>query len=275
MSARLDHLRPIDLAGLEEGAALQTRRDRKYVVPVGDVDRIVDAVSRGDTRVLEIGARRAFRYESCYLDTPELVSYLDAARRRRRRFKVRTRRYLDDGATFLELKTRDVRGFTAKHRIATDVHGGLTAEGRRFLRSLSAIPVDPRRLEPTLRTRYRRVTLLGAGTARMTIDTDLHWSAPGGGRLAVPDIAIVETKSVGPPTVFDRRLWECGHRPTKISKYGTGLAALHPALPANKWHRVLAAHFGRIGPARDRALLDLTPLSGRSQETLREHLHDR
>jgi len=30
-----------------------------------------------------------------------------------------------------------------------------------------------------------------------------------------------------------------GHRPLRISKYGVGMAALHPGLPELKWHRVL------------------------------------
>lgn len=45
---------------------------------------VVDALA-GDAAVLEIGVRRLFRYESVYFDTPDLESYLAAARRRRRR----------------------------------------------------------------------------------------------------------------------------------------------------------------------------------------------
>jgi len=40
-------------------------------------------------------------------------------------------------------------------------------------------------------------------------------------------------------TFADRRLWQLGHRPSPISKYGTGLATLHRELPSNRWHRTL------------------------------------
>ena len=36
----------------------------------------------------------SFDYESVYFDTPDLTCYLLAARRRRRRFKIRTRTYV-------------------------------------------------------------------------------------------------------------------------------------------------------------------------------------
>ena len=69
-------------------------------------------------------------------------------------------------------------------------------------------------------------------------------SGGGGGRHHVPvrtagALAIVETKTPGAPSSADRWLWAAGHRPAAISKYATGMALLHPELPANKWHRVL------------------------------------
>ena len=53
---------------------------------------------------------------------------------------------------------------------------------------------------------------------------------------------VLETKTAGPPSRFDRWLWAQGHRPIRLSKYCTGLAALRPNLPANKWHRTLSQH---------------------------------
>ena len=54
---------------------------------------------------------------------------------------------------------------------------------------------------------------------------------------------VVETKSAtAGPGPLDRRLWELGHRPVRISKYGTGLALLTPDLQRNRWHRVTSRH---------------------------------
>ncbi|MEO8697895.1 MAG: molecular chaperone, partial [Acidimicrobiales bacterium] len=55
---------------------------------------------------------------------------------------------------------------------------------------------------------------------------------------------LVETKSTGAPTVADRVLWAAGERPVPISKFGVGMAALNPGLPANKWNRTLRRYFG-------------------------------
>jgi hypothetical protein len=251
----LRHLQPVGLAELDLAAALRTRKDRKYLVPIEALDRLLEGVDAGDTRVLEIDGRRSFGYESVYFDTPDHACHRAAAHRRPRRIKVRTRRYLDGGTTVLEAKVRRGRGLTAKHRLAVADHGRLTAEGLAFLEAIGGVGAVARRLRPALVTRYRRTTLLAAGTpARMTIDTGLECIAPDGGRLHLPGIAIVETKSAGPATAFDRLLWAAGHRPVSISKYGTGLAALDPTLPANKWHRVLRDHFGR-----DRAATHRTP----------------
>ena len=110
----VNELEPISLNHLEATASLLTRRDRKYLVPLVSVEEML---SRTEMQVLEIDGSRIFRYESVYFDTPDLVSYRDAAHKRRRRFKVRTRSYLDSGICSLEVKTRERRGLTEKHRL--------------------------------------------------------------------------------------------------------------------------------------------------------------
>src|SRR4029078_10555470 len=82
---------------------------------------------------------------------------------------------------------------------------------------------------------YLRTTLLAADGSRMTIDRGLRCVSPEGNSCGIGDLAVVEPKSAGLPTAVDRALWRLGHRPVPLSKYGTGLAALTPALPANKW----------------------------------------
>jgi len=87
---------------------------------------------------------------------------------------------------------------------------------------------------------YRRTTfLLPHEAARMTVDVDVSVSLPGGQPVRLDDVAVVETKGGHHPTAADRMLWALGYRPTRISKYGTGLALLQPELPSNTWHRTL------------------------------------
>src|SRR5699024_259407 len=105
----------IDLEGMAERAALMTRTDRKYLVPAGLAAELVHDLA-DDLHVLDIDRQRTFAYRSLYYDTPELLSYRTAATRRRRRFKVRRREYVDAGTSFLEVKTRTGRGDTEKVR---------------------------------------------------------------------------------------------------------------------------------------------------------------
>ena len=126
-----DSLAAVTLAELNAAASLLTRVDRKYLLPVHAAQDLVHAL--GDAQVLQIGRRRSFAYASTYFDTPDLDSYYLAARGRRRRFKVRTRSYLDSDLTFLEVKTRGGRHTTLKSRTEYDRTDLLTEPGRRFV----------------------------------------------------------------------------------------------------------------------------------------------
>jgi hypothetical protein len=253
----LDRLTPIGLDELVEQAALLERIDRKYVVRRADLRDLI-ALVPARTRVLEHGGRRTHGYRSVYLDTPDLASYRVAGQRRRRRWKVRSRAYLDTGGSWLEVKTRSAREVTTKVRIP---HPDLEATvlddpGVSFVdTSLAEARVDGVRaseLRPVLATSYDRSTLLlpGVRPTRVTIDTDLGWTWLASGRvcdsardLDRPGLAIVETKGGSTPSAMDRLLWARGHRPVSISKYGVGVAALHD-VPRLKWHRVLVRDLG-------------------------------
>ncbi|WP_308200266.1 polyphosphate polymerase domain-containing protein [Cellulomonas wangsupingiae] len=237
---------PVGLEELVERAGLLTRVDRKYLVPVEDVGTLVASLPHG-AQVLEIGARRLFEYESVYFDTPDLLAYHLAAHRRRRRFKVRTRTYLDSAQCWIEVKTRGARGTTVKDRVPHLLDDRATvAPALPFvtatLTAHGITAADEMRWGPTLVTRYRRATVLLPDTdSRLTVDVDLTWH-DGRRPLQLRHLAVVETKTGSTASVADRLLWAHGHRPLRISKYATGLAALQPELPATRWRRTLRRH---------------------------------
>ena len=281
-----DHLASTSLAELNSAAGLLTRVDRKYLVPLERAQELVGGLT-SEARVLDIDGRRRFSYASTYFDTPGLEAFMLAARKRRRRFKVRTRTYLDSGLCFLEVKTRGARGTTVKRRMSyhADDASRLTGLGRAFVAAClastgvtgsAAAHEVAAALRPVLATTYERTTLhLPRAEARATIDTALTWqhlgpvAAPGtavvsagpfagmvagsqalrpahlaaaisnGEPVEVSGVAVVETKNPATPSPADRALWDAGYRPTRISKYATGMALLHPELPANRWYRTL------------------------------------
>lgn len=232
----------VTLEEMQERAALQSRFDRKYILPADEARWLLETLAP-QARALEIDGIRHFTYESHYFDTPELVSYLRTAYRHRRRFKVRTRTYVDSGTCWLEVKVPGPRGSTVKYRVphAADQHPAGEFLDEVFTRHGIA-GTDHAGLAPTLRTAYLRFALLLPGDSRLTVDTELHWTADGR-ELRLPDIAIVESKTGSTASHADRRLWSRGHRPVAISKYATGLAALRADLPAAPWRRVLRRHF--------------------------------
>lgn len=255
LAPAVDALPSVGLDELTSHAALQTRVDRKYVLTLPAASALLEGLA-DQARVLEIDGRRTFGYESVYFDTDDLACYLLAARRRPGRFKVRSRTYTDSDQCWLEVKTRNRRGVTVKHRLAQDPldRATLTGEGYAFItqvldRAGFAQP-DGGPLHPTLVTEYARTTLyVPSDDSRVTIDTTLTCVLPPGGpqttggRTAALDAsAVVETKTAGRPSMADRLLWRHGHRPLRLSKYGTGLAALRPDLPATPWNPVLGRH---------------------------------
>ncbi|MBD5786038.1 polyphosphate polymerase domain-containing protein [Cellulosimicrobium terreum] len=263
-----DALRPLDAIGLDElvtSAALLTRVDRKYVLTVDDAVTVLGALAeQGGARVLEMDGNRQFGYESVYFDTSDLASFRLTATRRRRRFKVRTRTYLDSGDSFLEVKTRAARGTTLKQREPHLDDPAVLGDGCAFvattLTTEGVRAADRMHLEAGLVSRYRRTTIHLPGPdggARATLDTGLTWELGHGpvGRpvmRAVPHLVIVETKGGSTPSSLDRILWRHGHRPERISKYGTGMALLRPDLPDGPWRRVIRRHL--TDPSHDRSI---------------------
>ncbi|MBL3686583.1 polyphosphate polymerase domain-containing protein [Leucobacter zeae] len=257
LTEALGGLAAVGLDELNARAELLTRVDRKYLVPVTAAVDGLEAM-RGTARALDFGAARSPRYSSVYFDTPDRLSYRLAAQARRRRFKVRTRCYEDTGTAYLEMKTKGGRGATVKERMEIDPGdvARLTGAGGAYVsEALETIGYDPGlrdALRPALVTRYRRATLLLPDDSRATVDTDLEWIDPMGRSLTLPGFTILESKSAGRASAVDRWLWRRGIRPQSISKFGTGLAALHPELPGNKWHRLIEGPFAqapRVSPA--------------------------
>lgn len=242
----IDRLDPVSLDELTASAALLTRVDRKYALDSAAAARLLDTLPAG-TRALEIDGERSLAYASTYFDSGDLFAYRLAAHGRRRRFKLRTRTYVDANLAFLELKTRGGRGTTVKERMPypPEQRDVLTDDAREYAEEgLAAAGIDAPPLAPVLETRYRRSTLmLPDGGTRATVDTDLAWQLADGTTLRTPGLVIVETKSTSGPGAIDRLLWRAGHRPDRISKFATGLAALRPELPSNRWHGVLRRCF--------------------------------
>jgi hypothetical protein len=243
-----DRLRQtMSLEEVTSAAALQTRVDRKYLMPVGVFELLVECLGQR-MAVLEIQGRRLFSYESVYFDTPQLAAYHQHAHQRRRRVKVRTRTYLDSGDCLLEIKVVGAHGETIKTRHPHPVESRheLDERARTLVTGQVGSALEAAELAPVITTAYRRATLIDpVGGSRLTCDIELDFRGPSGTRSGPPGEVLVESKAVGAAvTPADRVLYRLGQRPVSLSKYCVGMALLDTSLPANKWNRELRLHFG-------------------------------
>ena len=247
---RLAHLAPASIEELNARAALQRRVDRKYVVSGPALDALIAAVP-ADMSVLEIEGTRSFAYRTLYFDSPDLLTYRAHVQRRRRRFKCRSRLYVNSNLHMLEIKLKGRRGETVKERLALplEAHGVWSAAASRFLREqllrhYGSSLVE--RLEPALAMSYSRLTLAPlAGGERVTVDVDLRYElADGWSFVLAPDTAIVESKSASGNATIDRLLRNLGVRPVSCSKYCVGIALTRPEeASGNDFLRLARRHF--------------------------------
>ncbi|MFG2114491.1 polyphosphate polymerase domain-containing protein [Streptomyces sp. NPDC048718] len=254
----LDLLSGASLAEVDAAAALQHRTDRKYLLPARSAVRLVSELAPTH-RVLDLGGRRSTGYRTVYFDTPGLASWRAHTQGRRRRWKVRTRLYAEDGLCRVEVKTKDGRGATVKHALAVPhrAHGSLDGAAADFVDRVLAregIPHTAAGLEPAAEVRYRRAALadLDAGT-RVTIDGELSFLRERRTAALGTGWVLVETKGGPRPAPADRLLHRLGVRQVSLSKYVTGLALLVPHLPDNDIRRLARARFTLDDPAADHA----------------------
>lgn len=253
--AGVGRLAPLSLAEVEARARLQQRIDRKYVVPIETVERLVDAVA-STHGVLEIAGLRTFRYSTWYFDSETLRTYRAHVQGRRNRFKIRTRTYLDSGLCRLEVKLKGLRGETVKlaEERAQEFHGVFDADAGRFLAHCLRDHPELATVEPMRRSvevAYRRTTLvMPEGHERLTVDVDLSYAGPEGEARLLPGFAIVESKSTRGLGTADRLLRSLGARPLECSKYCVGVAVTRPDVAAHRFLRLQRRYFeSLVSPA--------------------------
>lgn len=234
----------ISLDELNRHAELLCRVDNKYIVELETIRALADAL-RDDFRVLEIDGRRRFTYETVYFDSPRLGAYRAHLQGRRRRFKIRSRRYVDSDLHVFEVKLKGRAGRTDKRRlrIAAEQHARLTPDAERFADDVlreaygRGLPED---MEPALRMRYERITLAAREDGeRVTFDFNLDYGDAG----LEDGYAIVETKTGNGRGIADRALIDLGVRPESCSKYSVGIGLTRDDVRTNPWARLMRRYF--------------------------------
>jgi VTC domain-containing protein len=217
-------------------------------VPVQAFRRLAARIA-DDFTSLEIDGRRLFGYESVYFDTPDLSAYRAHLQGRRKRYKLRTRTYLDSGGCMFEVKLKGPRASTVKMRMPHPPGGRIEltqaalASAARFVAANYGLDL-PAGLGPVLTTTNRRATFVSSSeSARFTCDVDLLCRDLNAEVAAKETYVLVESKAGYSGSLVDRTLHDLGVRPVSISKYCIGVAVTHPEVASNPWHQTLRRYF--------------------------------
>lgn len=220
----------IDLEAMNH-VKLMRRRDTKYVVPTEKLPAILELI-KDDYKVFELEDERMQPYETVYFDTPALKMYFEHHNGRKNRYKVRMRKYVLTGDSYLEIKFKNNRGETIKKRVSSPMNvNELDAENELFLSKNSPFSFD--QINPTLWNTFNRITLVSKHRPeRLTIDLGLEFSEDHkADREHLNKTCIIEVKrdlDAGYSDIIDA-LRETRVKETGFSKYcmGTVLTKRH------------------------------------------------
>lgn len=214
--------------------AFMDRMDTKFVFPAARLPEILNELSQG-YQVLEVNSARATRYETVYYDTPDFFHFHQHHSGHLRRYKVRTRCYLETQDSFVEIKFKTNHGRTVKHRIPVqDCHEEITGKVRSFVGTKTDNAGSM--LEPKLRIRFSRITLIDLGkTERVTLDFGLAYSNETQNHSF--DLLIIAEVKQGCRTCspFIRLMRRKKIRRFTISKYCLGVMSLYSHVKHNRF----------------------------------------
>lgn len=230
----LSDFSPITL-GEMNSVSLMKRSDTKFVFPLRSLPAILRAMS-GGYRVLQIDKKSVFHYANMYFDTADQRLYQQHHNGRLNRYKIRSRRYIESGQSFFEVKLKLNGKRTHKERIP--YNGNLSVLSREAEALVCRMTdMNPDLLQPSLGVHYARMTFVCAEQReRVTIDTALRFET-GTRQEQLDSLVIAEVKQErrSRASAFVQLMQECHFPPLSISKYCIGVALTHTNIKHNRF----------------------------------------
>ena len=206
-----------------DGVSLMNRLDTKYVISVNDIDRILENLTE-HYDILSINDQIVFRYENTYFDTISHKLYTQHHNGKLTRFKIRVRKYCQNGLKFFELKLKNNKGKTEKKRIKVDTMA-FNDSNLDFMNKY----IDTKdKFKPSLNINFERFTLVNKSkTERITFDNKLEYEFDNKSK-EYTYFCIIEIKEDGRDnkSVLKNVLKEHRKSPSAMSKYCFGIASL-------------------------------------------------
>lgn len=234
----LSRFEPIELAQMDK-VAMQDRIETKYVLDVRQLFLALASLSE-HYWLLGINGIQQNSYQNLYFDTTRFTLYLRHHAGARNRHKVRIRRYVDTGRSFLEVKFKTNKNRTVKQRLETEEFiSSFVAQTSTFFHS--HLGPDARSLEPKLWIDFSRITLVSKHQPeRLTLDMDMRFSTDEDA-VTLEDVVIAEVKQTreNRNSAFIRHMKAMRIRPLEFSKYCIGVSMLYRNIKHNSFKPAL------------------------------------
>ncbi len=228
----------IDLTNIQQ-ASLMDRIDTKFVFHQHNLATILNNI-KSDYMCLEIDSQRIIDYETLYYDTKNFDFYLNHHNQRRGRYKIRSRKYVNNDMSFFEIKYKNQKAQTSKTRIiTTDTLTQIDQAASNLLRQRT--PIDPQTLLPQLWIYYQRMTLVKKDfSERVTLDLFLHTKSFDNQRYySFSSLVVAEVKQgkFDSHSPFVQMMASHRVQQLSISKYCLSTAALYPNIKQNNFKK--------------------------------------
>lgn len=232
----LANINAISLNDLAD-AELMDRRDTKFIFHQDKLINILLNLSE-NYNILEVSDSKLIDYETLYFDTPTNDFFTNHQNGKKNRLKIRSRRYVNNDLSFLEIKNKNNKGKTIKTRQESEgIKKELNTNQKLFILENSGI--SAKQLKAKVLIRFKRMTLVHKNLPeRLTLDIDLKCEGYNKNQ-DFPNIVIAEIKQekINRETPAMRFLRDERIRPLRISKYCFCSVALNPNLKYNRFKK--------------------------------------
>ena len=241
----LEAFPPISLEEMDS-IRLMNRIDSKYLTDRLVLGELLEDAHKGGYRVFTRDGVRLHSYDSLYFDTPSLRMFTDHRRGKALRQKVRTRKYVESGLCFLEVKRKNNRGRTKKKRIAipAECFGDFCGDETICSWLAGHSDCDAKSISPSLETSFSRITLVNKNlNERLTIDLGVSFRNFRNGAAAdLGGAVIIELKQDG-RLHSDMQDILLRHRvkPMRVSKYCIGIVSTNSEVHPGRFKKKLRA----------------------------------
>ena len=161
----LNQFKTISLEDINE-VSLMNRIDVKFAFSKSKLIQILSELS-SFYHVLTINNIQIQEYSSLYYDTIDRLFFLQHHNNRVNRHKIRFRKYVDSGLTFLEIKLKNNKGKTIKNRMrVNDIPMLLSSDQKEYIKESIGKELI---LTPQHWINFRRITFVNKSHTELSL----------------------------------------------------------------------------------------------------------